>query len=125
MNVFSYISTFIILGLGLLYLVVKSNYNECPHPNFKFKHWCENCSSEIEALDFTVARRNFDTGRNTVLAGFDLQFEIINGKCVNSNWSTVYECNVFEMRCLTKGHQCKTLHALHNGHMFYKNTYCI
>ena len=57
MNVLSYISTLIILGLGLLYLVVNSNFNECPHPNFKFKHWCENCSNENEAYDFTVAHR--------------------------------------------------------------------
>ena len=42
----------ILLSLGLIYLA-KTN-ETCPNPNFKLKHWCQNCLNEEQALEFTI-----------------------------------------------------------------------
>ena len=117
-----FIGAFAILSLGLIY--VATNNGQCPHPTFKSKHYCENCRSENDALEFTFRRRT-DTFRNSVLAGKNLEFEIINGRCQNVNLSTVFECvsGPGQSRCSTRKN-CKTFHAPSNGHMFYRNTIC-
>ena len=122
----SYITgTFFILTLGLIYVI--TNYGQqCPHPSFKLKHYCEDCEIDIDAMDFTHRRRT-DTSRNSVLAGKNLEFEIINGRCQNTNSSTVFECQLTTGSsrgyCRTRKN-CKTFHSTFNGHMYYRDTFC-
>ena len=117
------IGTLSLLSLGLIYLA--TNNETCPHPNFKLKHWCQNCLNEEQALQFTLERRNFDTGRNTVLAGSNLEFLKVGERCENTKFSTVFECDVFGMKCKIRGTSCKTFHKPENGHMFYDDTICL
>ena len=122
MNSCCLVGALVFLSLGLIYNA--SYYGQCPHPSFKLKHYCEDCRSENEALEFTL-RRN-DTFRNSVLAGKNLEFKIINGRCQNVNLSTVYECRVNGPNqgwCSTR-QNCKTMHATNTGHMFYRQTIC-
>ena len=129
MNSYHFVGAIVFLSLGLIY--VASNYGQCAHPSFKYKHYCEDCKNENDALEFTFRRRN-DTGLNSVLAGENLEFEeIINGRwnrprCQNVNLGTVYECRVNGPNqgwCSTK-QNCKTFHDTFNGHMFYRQTIC-
>ena len=126
MNSYTVIGAFIILSMGLIY--VTTNYGQqCPHPSFEFKHYCEDCKNENEALEFTFRRRRTDTFRNSVLAGKNLEFEIINGRCQNTNLSTVFECQLTPGSsrgyCRTRKN-CKTFHSTFNGHMYYRDTFC-
>ena len=113
----------ILLSLGLIY---PATTNEtCPNPNFKLKHWCQNCLNEEQAIEFTIDRRNFDTGRNSVLAGANLEFLKVGERCENTKFSTVFECDVHRMICKIRGTSCKTFHHYETGHMFYEDTECL
>ena len=114
--------------IAMMYIYGATN-QECPHSMFKFKHWCENCETESEALQFTLNRRkleqNYDTGRNTVLAGKDLEFGLIeHGRCQNLNLSKVFECDVYRKVCHRRGLKCQTFHSVNNGHLYYQKTRC-
>ena len=89
------------------------------------KHWCQNCLNEEQALEFTIDRRNFDTGRNSVLAGANLEFLKVGERCENTKFSTLFECDVHRMISKIRGTSCKTFHHYETGHMFYEDTECL
>ena len=125
MNFGSLFGAFTAFLVAMIY-VFSSSEQECPHSRFKFKHWCEDCETESEALQFTLRQRNFETGRNTILAGKDLEFGLSDefGRCQNLNLSPVFECNVFGKVCHRRGLKCQTFHSVNNGHLFYQKTQC-
>lgn len=74
-------------------------------------------------------------GRNTVLAGREITFEMLpndSGRnaaaedlCVNLELRPVFQCNLDAGFCRLEGEKCMTYHASVNGHMFYQETSCI
>lgn len=103
----------------------------CPHDQFVKKHWCEYCKNEWQALEFSIdARDDSPTGRNTVLTGQDITFQVDSrGLCANLvDLKPVFECNLGSTEsqfCRLKGEKCMTYHSPENGHMFYQETSCI
>ena len=111
--------------IAMMYIYGATN-QECPHSMFKFKHWCENCETESEALEFTLSHRKLETKRNTILAGKDLEFGLTDyyERCQNLNLSQVFECDVYRKVCHRRGLKCQTFHSVNNGHLFYRETHC-
>ena len=128
MNIGSFFGAFTAFILAIMYIFGAGN-QECPNSMFKHKHWCEDCDTESEALQFTLNHRNFEngleTGLNTVLAGKDIEFGLTeDGRCQNLNLSKVFECDVYRKVCHRRGLKCQTFHSVNNGHLFYKTTRC-
>ena len=115
------------LLLLILILIGISFYHQpktCPHPAFTRKHHCPHCQNEEDALEFS-SPRSHETGRNSVLAGTMINFQINDrGHCQNENLGVVYECNLQMGYCRLEGEQCTTYHHPGNGHMYYQRTKC-
>ena len=113
----------------ILILVSNLDYKieNCPHANFSRKHWCKDCVTEEDALEFSLPRIG-QTGLNSVLAGTlqDLDFQINSdrGLCQNEKLGVVFECNLERRNCRLRGKQCTTYHHTGNGHMYYQSTRC-
>ena len=111
----------ILIGIGIHY----HQSETCPHPAFTRKHHCQHCQNEEDALEFSSPRRG-ETGRNSVLAGNVMNFQInYRGHCQNENLGVVYECNLQMGYCRLRGEQCKTYHNTGNGHLYYDFTRCL
>ena len=111
----------ILIGIGIHY----HQSETCPHPAFTRKHHCQHCQNEEDALEFSSPRRG-ETGRNSVLAGNVMNFQINDrGHCQNENLGVVYECNLQMGYCRLRGEQCTTYHNTGNGHLYYDSTRCL
>jgi hypothetical protein len=133
----------VLLGLGLHHGLVRSGgkgllvlnamfsglyYGEphCPHPAFIPKHWCQDCTSEEDVLVFSQ-HRSFETGRNTVLAGFTTfdRDPDDSEMCKNVEPTRAYQCNLGPGgTCRLLGNHCTSVHHTYTGHMFYQNVEC-
>ena len=106
-------------------------FQQCPHPAFLRKHWCEFCLNEEDALIFSTERfRLNETSKNTVITGQDLsrKFKLMESnqkRCHNYIGSVVFECNLRGNFCKIRGKNCTTYHHPGNSHMFYQDTRCI
>ena len=127
MKIGAFFGAFTAFILAMMY-IFGASYQECPNSMFKFKHWCEDCDTETEALQFTLnhRKRNLATGQNTVLTGKNLEFGLTeDGRyCQNLNLSQVFECDVYRKVCHRRGLECQTFHFVNNGHLFYRETHC-
>ena len=88
MKIGAFFGAFTAFILAMMY-IFGASHQECPNSMFKFKHWCEDCDTETEALQFTLnhRKRNLATGQNTVLTGKNLEFGLTeDGRyCQNLN----------------------------------------
>ena len=51
-------------------------------------------------------------------------FEILEGRCVNTVPAEVWDCNIKNKACPAMGTTCLTSHDPNNGHLYYKDTKC-
>ena len=105
---------------------------ECPHPNFLSKHFCQTCTDVNSAITFSVEAnqyRNKPSNVNTVIMSRGQEtavynFEIFEGRCVNSVPAEVWDCDIKNNACPAMGPTCHTYHDPNNGHLYYKDTNC-
>ena len=112
---------------------VGSGVPQCPHKTYIFKHLCQNCSSEEDALAFSKERVSvYPTYINGVLFGSNNEsdWEVVtsaNGEkdlCKNKYGWMHFTCNLKTNRCRKNGMKCFTWHHISNGHFFYKKIKC-
>ena len=106
----------------------------CPHETFLDRHFCQECFTPEDALQFS--RKRHDTNVNTVILGEGKSYEEFyfrrkeavsfweEEKCANFKKAKVAECFLNRNVCRLEGTSCTTYHATNNGHMFYRETIC-
>ncbi len=98
--------------------------HNCPHSRFIWKHLCNWCRSDNDALAFSKERRvgGDRTNRNTVIMG-NPTFSSDGHYCRNSE-TKVVSCTISTGYCTTHGNLCITKHDLSNGHLYYRDIQC-
>lgn len=88
-----------LLGAVLVVHIFGCLAADCPHPSYVYKHNCENCRNEAEALEFSLKRRG-PYGVNTVFTG-TTTFSIWNKNptyCANNIRQVAYRCDLSAKR---------------------------